>query len=90
MFVTMAPGRIVSAKRIEIAPGKSVAVGREGLSSRISCRGDGLVVSEALKKDKTAGYLLSAGEILVFSDLANVYNGGSEKAELSVIETDTI
>lgn len=90
MFVTMSPGRIVGTKQLEISSGKSAVVGREGLSSRISCKTEGLIITEAAKKDKTKGYILSPGEVLCFSDCINVYNGGSQNATLSVIETDTI
>lgn len=90
MFVTNLPARIVKSGSFEIAPSTSVSVGNDGLGTRLRVHGEGLIISEAEKKDKTAGYKMCGGEIIEFSGCVNIYNSAQASVFVSVISTDSI
>ena len=91
MFVTNLPARIVETKYKEIASGSVLAVGNEGLGTRMKIHADGVILTSAEQKDKTAGYKLTSGEVIEFSGCVDLYNRDSEKSVgVSVITTDSV
>ena len=91
MFVTNLPARIVESKHTELAAQATLAVGNEGLGTKIKAHAEGIVLTSPGQKDKTAGYRMSAGEVIEFSGCVDVYNtSGEASAAISLLITDTV
>lgn len=90
MFVTSMPGRIVGAKKLNIAAGGSAFAGADGIFCRARVESGGIIVTEADAKDRTGGYCAASGEVIEFSGKAVFYNSSESTGTVSVILMDTI
>lgn len=90
MFTVTQPGRIVRARLCTIGTKTAVLLGTEGMYSRVSVGGEGIVIAEAQTNDPAAGYQAQKGEILTFSGTASFYNTGESDAAVSVLTLDVI
>ncbi len=89
MFVTSQPGRIISAGTTTLSSSSTSAVfGKEGFAARIHILGEGCSLYAAGDKSHACG--LSDGEIIEFSDLAEVSYSGESSAKVNYIIFDTI
>ncbi len=91
MFVTNLPARVVETKYAEVASSGTLAVGYEGLGTKMKVHGEGLILTFQGQPDKTSGYRMSEGEVIEFSGCVEVYNSSSDASvAVSLIITDPV
>ncbi len=91
MFVTNLPARVVKTEFAEVASSGTLAVGYEGLGTKMKVHGGGLILTSAEQPDKTTGYRMSDGEVIEFSGCVDVYNpNGDALVTVSLIITDPV
>ena len=88
MFVTYQPARVISSSEIALGAKKSVLIGDEGLSARVSFP-KGIVVCGKGQPDKEKGYVTGEGEIIEISGEISVYNPTDSAKTVYVLLTDT-